>query len=65
MRIKTELNEPNKCPKFEKKNSNANVMQIFAFALKRESQSGPEKQKEREMSSHCDNNSAHNVGGKY
>ena len=32
MRIKTGLNKSNKWPKFEK-NLNANVLQIFAFAL--------------------------------
>ena len=94
MRIKNGLNGLNKCPKFGKKQLNAKVLQIFAFALQMwvtiwdgkpdykknwtptyckksilpltcESQLGLENQSEREISSYCDKNSAHNVGDKY
>ena len=37
----------------------------FLLSLTCESQSGPENQMEREISSHCDKNSAHNVREKY
>ena len=44
------------------KNLNTNVVQIFTLAFKCESQSRPENQMEREISSHCDKNSSHNIG---
>ena len=37
---------------------------FLLLPFKCDSQSGPENQVIREMSSHCDKNSAHNVGGK-
>ena len=38
---------------------------FLLLPFKCESQSGPENQTEREISSHCDKKSANNVGGKY
>ena len=40
-------------------------VKFLLLPLKCESQTGPENQMIREMSSHCDKNSAHNVRGKY
>ena len=44
---------------------NVNILQFLLLPFTCESQSGPENQMIREISSHCDKNSAHNVGGKY
>ena len=45
-----------------RKNSNANVLQMFPFAHKCKSQSGPENQMERDISFHCDKYFTHNDG---
>ena len=62
---KTGLNGPNKCPKFEKKFERERTANFCFCPLNCESQFGPENHMIREMFSHCDKNSAHNVRGKY
>ena len=62
MRIKTELNGPNKCPKFEKKFEHKRT-ENFCFCPSNKSHNlGRKKQMIREISLHCDKNSTHNIG---
>ena len=55
------MNESIKCPKFEKKFEHQRTAKKFFCPPTCESQSGPEYQMERGISSHCDKNSSHNI----
>ena len=62
MRIKTGLNGLLKCPKFEKKFEREATANFCFFPSLVSHNLGRKKQMIREISSHCDKNSAHNIG---
>ena len=65
MRIRNWIEWTQQMPKIWEKIRTRTYCKFLLLPIKCESQSGPENQMIREMSSHCDKNSAHNVGGKY
>ena len=65
MRIKNWIEWTTKMSKIWEKTRTQTYCKFLLLPFKCESQSGPENQMTREMSSHCDKNSAHNIGGKY
>ena len=65
MRIKNWIKWIQQMSKIWEKIWTRTYCKFLLLPFKCESQSGPENQMIREMSSHCDKNSAHNIGGKY
>ena len=65
MKIKNWIEWTQQMSKIWEKNWTRTYCKFLLLPFKCESQSGPENQMIKEMSSHCDKNSAHNFGGKY